>query len=204
MTLTVRHNAPTLKSTAVCPACGAPMEPEAKVCTQCGLDLATGKQLKGASGRNTLLPFALMVLVFGVIVATYVLMREHPQGYSETKATEGQAVDTPGEGTLQPILEDPQDTFSTKKARAAEVARQQLDESEPLYQIGDPVELRQKNGILHRGTLMGYSGEGTNRVAIVATPINEIGVYLSVLDNPSRRRADPEYREQFLQHLLNQ
>ena len=93
--------------------------------------------------------------------------------------------------------------FDAKKARAEQTFRQQLDAREPLYQINETVELRRKNGILDKGTLTGFSGTGTGRVALVATALGEVGVPLNLLDNASRRRVDPEYREAFVRHVLN-
>ena len=93
--------------------------------------------------------------------------------------------------------------FAAKKAEAERNLRLQLAAREPLYKLNEPVELRRKNGLLDKGTLSGFAGDGTNRVALVATPRGEIGVPLHMLDNPTRRRIDPEYREAFIQHLLS-
>lgn len=83
-------------------------------------------------------------------------------------------------------------------ATAEQDSRSQQDESEPLFRIGDPVELRRQNGIVDQGILTGFSGAGTDRVAVVATPTGEIGVPLATLAESSRRRLDAEYREQFV------
>ena len=93
--------------------------------------------------------------------------------------------------------------FAAKKAEAERNLRLQLASREPLFKLNDPVELRRKNGLLDKGTFSGYAGEGTNRVALLATPRGEIGVPLNALDNPTRRRIDPDYREAFIQHLLS-
>ena len=96
-----------------------------------------------------------------------------------------------------------QAAFAEKKAKAEQNLRLQLASREPLYQPNEAVELRRKNGIIDKGVFTGFSGSGTGRVALVATPTGEIGVPLALLDNPSRRRLDPEYREAFIQHLLS-
>jgi hypothetical protein len=93
--------------------------------------------------------------------------------------------------------------FAAKKVQAERNLRQQLETREPLHKLGDTVELRRKNGVLNKGTLQRFSGVGTNRAAVVATPLGEISVPLVSLDNASRRRMDPEYREAFIQHLLS-
>ena len=93
--------------------------------------------------------------------------------------------------------------FEAKKAQAEKNLRLQLATREPLYAQNEPVELRRKNGVVDKGTLSGFAGTGTNRVALVATGTGEVGVPLVSLDLPSRRRLDPEFREAFIQHLLN-
>ncbi|HOT83050.1 MAG: hypothetical protein KBC66_02025 [Kiritimatiellae bacterium] len=72
-----------------------------------------------------------------------------------------------------------------------------------VYKINDVVELRRLNGITDTGILMGFSGEGTSRVAILAAPTGEIGVPLVALDPASRRCLDPKFHEAFIQHLMN-
>ena len=89
-----------------------------------------------------------------------------------------------------------------KKFEAEQNLRLQLDVREPLYGPNELVELRRKNGIVDKGTFTGFAGEGTNRVALVATALGEVGVPIGALDPASRRRLDPEFREAFIQHLL--
>ena len=100
--------------------------------------------------------------------------------------------------------------IATQKAEADHVEqeaeqalRQQLDESEPLYKINETVELRRTNGFIDKGTLTSFSGTGTGRVALVATPTHEIGVPLESLDSSSRRRLDPDFREAYIAHRLS-
>jgi hypothetical protein len=93
--------------------------------------------------------------------------------------------------------------FEAKKARAEQTFRQQLDAREPLCRTNETVELRRKNGLVDKGTFTGFSGTGTGRVALVATFTGQIGVPLVALDTPSRCRLDPEFREAFIQHMLN-
>jgi len=206
MTLTLRHNAPSLNSTGTCPSCGAAIEPEAKLCTQCGMDFVSGKQIREASGGGWKLPAAglLVLAVLAAGLLAFFMLRENPQAAAEGTGPIVPAVTEEPTAADRPQAEDPRTAFEAKKRQATQQAREQLDKSQPLVQIGDAVELRRKNGLVDRGTLQGYSGSGTGRVAIVATPTGEVGVPLRALDKPSRRRADPEYREQFLQHLMSQ
>ncbi len=85
---------------------------------------------------------------------------------------------------------------------AEQALRQQLDEREPLYKINETVELQRTNGFIDKGTLTSFSGTGTGRVALVATPTREIGVPLEVLDSSSRRRLDPDFREAYIAQML--
>lgn len=205
MTLTLRHNAPSLTSTGTCPSCGAPIEPGAKLCTQCGMELLTGKQSPKASGGGRKLPVTglLVLLALAAGLPAFFMLRENPPVASEEASPITPAVTEESPAADLPQMEDPRAAFEAKKREATQQAREQLDEAQPLYQIGETVELRRKNGLVDRGTLQGYSGSGTGRMAIVATPTREVGVPLTALDKPSRRRADPEYRKQFLQHLLS-
>ena len=99
-------------------------------------------------------------------------------------------------------LEAERVAFEAKKVQAEQNLRQQLDAREPLYKLGETVELRRKNGVFNKGTLQRFSGTGTNRVAIIASATGEIEVPLITLDPTPRRRMDPEYREAFIQHIL--
>ncbi len=93
--------------------------------------------------------------------------------------------------------------FEAKKAEAELTLRQQLETREPMHKLGDVVELRRRNGVIHKGELERFSGTGTERVAVVATAMGEIGVPLVTLDPPSRRRMDRDYREAFIAHMLS-
>jgi phage FluMu protein Com len=93
--------------------------------------------------------------------------------------------------------------FEAKKFEAEQNLRLQLDTQAPLYQTNENVELRRKNGVVDKGTLTSFSGTGTGRVVLVATPVGEIGVPLILMDTPSRLRLDPEYREAYIQHRMS-
>lgn len=93
--------------------------------------------------------------------------------------------------------------FEARKFEAEQNLRLQLDTQAPLYQTNENVELRRKTGIFDKGTLTSFSGTGTGRVALVATPAGEIGIPLVALDTPSRLRLDPEFREAYIQHRMS-
>ncbi len=119
----------------------------------------------------------------------------------ETNAPAMPAGPTPGEIAAQEA-EAARAAFEEKKFEAEQNLRFQLDTRQPLYVQNERVELRRKNGIVDKGTLTGFAGAGTGRVALVATPIGEIGVPLAALDTPSRLRLDEEYREAYIQHMM--
>lgn len=93
--------------------------------------------------------------------------------------------------------------FEARKTQAERTLRQRLDASEPMYKLGETVELRRKNGLVNKGELQHFSGTGNERVAVMATATGEIGVPLTALDSPSRRRMDPDYREAYIAHMLS-
>jgi type IV secretory pathway VirB10-like protein len=93
--------------------------------------------------------------------------------------------------------------FEARKAQAERTLRQQLETREPMHTLGETVELRRKNGLVHKGELQRFSGTGNERVAVVTTSTGEIGVPLVALDGPSRRRMDADYREAYIAHMLS-
>ncbi len=201
--LTVLHDASRLNATQTCPSCNAAVTPDDVICTHCGTNLSTGEKTKGASSGSAAKRIALLgCLVVAAILAFFLWPETGP---SETPEKEPAATPraTPEEIASKRAKEN-RATFETKKAQAEQTLQQQLDSKTPLYKIGDTVELRRKNGIFHKGTLQGFSGSGEERVAIIATTMGEVDVPLNSLDNPSRRRADADYRERFVQHLLSQ
>ncbi len=204
MTLTVRHNAPTLNATGTCPSCGAPIDPEATFCTECGMDFVSGKQIRVASGGwKRLVPGLLVLVVLAAGLLVFFRLGRHPQTAPEETKPIAPAVTEEQAAAVPPQIEDSRAAFEAKKKAAEETVRQRLDASEPLYVLSDTVEVRRKNGLVHKGTLQGFSGTGEKRVAVIATSVGEVGIPLIALDNPSRRRIDAEYREGFIQHLLN-
>jgi hypothetical protein len=86
----------------------------------------------------------------------------HPRGTRRPQA-EAQRVALAAQAEAERLA------FEAKKAQAEANLRLQLDTREPLHKLNDTVELRRKNGVLHKGTLQRFSGAGTNRMAIVIT-----------------------------------
>ena len=93
--------------------------------------------------------------------------------------------------------------FEAKKRQAELKLRQKLDAGKPMYKVDGAVELRRRNGVIDKGMLRGFSGEGTQRAALIEKPTGKASVPLVSLDPDSRIRLDPEYREAFIRHLLS-
>jgi multidrug efflux pump subunit AcrA (membrane-fusion protein) len=94
--------------------------------------------------------------------------------------------------------------FEAKKAQALETFRVRLDQTEPMYQAGETVELRTRNGLVHKGTLKRYGRRDGVRFAVLATELNgDVEVPVPNLDPVSRRRCDAEFREAYLQRFID-
>jgi hypothetical protein len=202
----IQRNAPNLSGAKPCPGCQAPIARDAVLCIHCGYDLATGKKARGPG-----LPWKkyLWVPLLGAGIF-FLGLNAVQRGKSDP------AAQAPAESAAPPRVDDSEpaaldkhsapnarEIFEAKKVLAEETFRRQLDAQEPPYALNEPVELRRANGFIDKGTLMGFSGDGTNRVAIVAAARGEIGVPLVALDPSSRRRLDPDYREAFIRHVLS-
>jgi len=202
---TVLHDAPRLNATRNCPSCNTAVTPEDAICTQCGTNLSTGQKTKGSSSGSAMKWIALSIgLLLAVgLLAFFLWPKTEPSASPAVEKPAAVPRATPKEIANKQAKEN-RATFETKKAQAEQTLQQQLDSKTPLYKIGDTVELRRKNGVFHKGTLQGFSGSGDDRIAIIATHMGEVDVPLISLDNPSRRRADEDYRKRFVQHLLSQ
>jgi type IV secretory pathway VirB10-like protein len=75
-----------------------------------------------------------------------------------------------------------------------------LNRAAPPFELGDRVELRRTNGMLHRGQLVSVS---SNDLLIVDGEIRE-RVPLRELDYPSRLRVDPVMRESLIERRLRE
>ena len=197
----ILRNAPNLSGAKPCPNCRAQIARDALLCIHCGYDIATGRPARrpGRSWKHLLWIPLLGAGIF--LLASSAVRRNKPDPAEPTPPPPA----TPSEPDAPDLRAAPnaRETFEAQKVLAAETFRRRLDAQEPLAALNEPVELRRANGFLDKGTLTGFAGAGTNRVALVATPTGEIGVPLVALDNPSRRRVDPEYREAFIQHVMS-
>jgi hypothetical protein len=202
----IQRNAPNLSGAKPCPSCQTPIARDAVLCTHCGYDFATGQKARGPG-----LPWKkhLWVPLLGAGIV-FLALNAVQRGKSDPAAQAPTKQPAPPKATaFEPAALDKhsapnaREIFEAKKILAEETFRRQLDAQEPPYALNEPVELRRVNGFIDKGTLMGFSGDGTNRVAIVAAARGEIGVPLVALDPSSRRRVDAEFREAFIRHVLS-
>lgn len=197
----ILRNAPNLSGAKPCPNCQAQIACDATLCVHCGYDFATGRKARGP-GRPWKKYLWIPLLGAGLFfLALNAHLRDKPGSVKPLPPAQT-AVSMP-EAPDSHAAPNAREIFEAKKVLAEETFRRQLDAQEPPYALNAPVELRRANGFIDKGTLMGFSGAGTARVAIVAAARGEIGVPLEALDPSSRRRLDPDYREAFIRHVLS-
>ena len=197
----IQRNAPNLSGAKPCPSCGETIARDASACIHCGYNLATGEKARTRTGHGKRrFWLALAAAFFAAAVATFWLRPPRPAAPPPASAPAPEpAVSSPAAG---PAAKNPDD-FSARKAAAVMDFRKEMDAREPLFKMNDSIELRRKNGIVDKGILTDIRGTGAARVALLATPVGEIGVPLNTLDSASRRRVDPLYREAYIQHMLS-
>lgn len=181
--LQILHDAPNLRAGGPCPKCQTLIPAGDTVCVRCGYNLATHRKTKGvrpASGRKAWPVVAAAILLFIAAAAIHKRPPEAPE----------------------PAAPEPAG-LAEQKARAEQVFRQKLDETLPLHAPEDPVDLRRSNGQVVRGTLLRFAGNGTNRLALVATEEGTSLVPVAELDPPSRLRLDPDFRDRYVRRMLN-
>ncbi len=207
--MSILHDAPTLRGGKACPSCNTQAGREAMLCVQCGYNFKTGEKATGGSwfAKHKFLVLSQIAgVIFSIAILAFVFWPEqkttHSSGSTAKVSVKPVAVPSAKE-IAATEAEAERAAFKDKKKQAEATLRRQFDEREPLYHVSETVELRRQNGVFHKGTLQGFSGEGTNRLAVVATSVGEVGIPLTTLDKPSRRRIDADYRERVIQHLLS-
>ncbi len=194
----IQRNAPNLSGAKPCPSCGETIARDASACIHCGYNLATGARTRSCNCRNARRSWLILAAVALAAGATSVWLRPKAPGSTPAPAPEP-AAPAPVAAAAAPAEAD----FAARKAAAALEFRAALDAREPLFKLNDNVELRRKNGIVDKGILTDIRGTGAARMALLATPVGEIGVPMNTLDSPSRRRVDSLYREAYIQHMLS-
>lgn len=94
--------------------------------------------------------------------------------------------------------------FEAKKAQALETFRARLDQTEPMYQLGEVVELRTKNGLVRKGVLKYFGRRDGVRFARIETELaGNLEIPITEMDPATRRRCDEEYRTAYIQHFID-
>ena len=94
--------------------------------------------------------------------------------------------------------------FEAKKAQALETFRARLDQTEPMYQLGEVVELRTKNGLVRKGVLKYFGRRDGVRFARLETELaGNLEIPITDMDPATRRRCDEEYRAAYIQHFID-
>ena len=200
----IQRNAPNLSGAKPCPSCGETIARDASACIHCGYNLATGARTRSCNCRNARRSWLILAAVALAAGATSIWLRPKTPGSTPAPAPEPAAPAPAAEAAAPAEATAPAEAdFAARKAAAAMDFRAELDAREPLFKINDNVELRRKNGIVDKGILTDIRGTGAARMALLATPVGEIGVPMNTLDSPSRRRVDSLYREAYIQHMLS-
>lgn len=205
----IQRNAPNLSGAQPCPNCGKTIARNATLCVHCGYHLQTGETARRATSGQGLgmWPWVLVLASIGLGIFFWQQSRGRRPPRPTARAIPAEpATATPAAPTAGPeAMATPAapDDFSARQAAAIAQLQARLDADEPLFQVNESVEVRRKNGQIHRGTFSGIAGDGANRVALIAGASGEIGVPLNQLDGPSRRRVDSDYRAGYIRWRLN-
>lgn len=217
--LHVRRDAPTLAGGKPCPRCQAMLAPDAVACHHCGFVFA-GRHW--ARGLPLLRAAWLLIGLAGLLVVGTIAFNRWrlpaktaavpPAPPAQTAPAETPAVPaaipSADDHPVPPVVETPSPPpdddharLEAQKALAEKAFRSRLDETMPLYQNQDQVELRLKTGRIIHGTLV-LAGRGTNRVAVLETDEGKSIIGYADMDRDSRLRLDIKYREQYTRRML--
>ena len=94
--------------------------------------------------------------------------------------------------------------FEAKKAQALETFRARLDQTEPMIQPGETVELRTRNGLVQKGVFKRYGRRDGVRFAVLETELNgTLEIPIQDMDPATRRRCDAEFRAAYIQRFID-
>lgn len=94
--------------------------------------------------------------------------------------------------------------FEAKKAQALETFRARLDQTEPMIQPGETVELRTRNGLVQKGLFKRYGRRDGIRFAVLETELNgTLEIPIQDMDPATRRRCDAEFRAAYIQRFID-
>ena len=122
------------------------------------------------------------------------------QAEADKKAAEARAA----EEAAAAEAEAQRQAFEAKKAQALETFRARLDQTEPMFQPGETVELRTRNGVIQKGVLKRFGRRDDTRFVLLETELNgNVEIPIQNLDPASRRRCDADFRAAYIQHFID-
>ena len=90
------------------------------------------------------------------------------------------------------------------KFQALETFRARLDQTEPMIQPGETVELRTRNGLVQKGVFKRYGRRDGVRFAVLETELNgTLEIPIQDMDPATRRRCDAEFRAAYIQRFID-
>jgi hypothetical protein len=126
-----------------------------------------------------------------------------PEPLSEEEtAVEGGQADVASSETEDPVEDEPAGMSDDERAlvekQFREVATTRLERQFPLHAVGDLVEVRRANGLVHRGHLL----KMTDEEILVETEAEVVEIPLSALDRRSRVGFDKAFRAGLVEHQV--
>lgn len=181
-------------------------------CGRCGFDRRLGRRSLSAEPPRG--PRRLRFLLLGGIFALAIIValalqggfsmdpRKRPQPPEPVARIESPAaVATTPSSTDAPFAPAPQTSESPELDGHRETVRAKLDQNRPLYEPGQEIELRTSIGQIKRGILVARL---TDRIVMQPKEGGTETVGFSSLDNLTRLRCDPAYRDQYIEYRSRQ
>ncbi|MBN1268711.1 MAG: hypothetical protein JXB04_03920 [Kiritimatiellae bacterium] len=186
-----------------CPHCGAPMASDAVLCVACGRDVRTGrrKKMKRRAALRRAGAFFLFLLLVGAGLAAWTRWGDSCRRWLErgeyTNVCD-KVLATIADLTTNAVtaIREAPLTRKPDPAKQRELLAARLDVQCPLFQEGEEVALRGKDGIVTRGI---YIGTGDGKVCLEGAGAEEVTVEVTLLDCATRLRCDLAFREAFIE-----
>jgi hypothetical protein len=169
------------------------------VCRKCGFDRRLGRRplVSALPRRSRALRIVLLiaVAVVAVVLASRLAWRDalRREAESSPRSTPAPAVAT----ETVPATPPPATPLDVERA----LVREKLDRNQPLFKEGDEAAVRTKVGQIKRGRVVGRS---TESVVLEARPGEEDTILFSDMDQASRLRCDPQFRESYVRYRAAQ
>lgn len=122
-----------------------------------------------------------------------------PESASETNGSDAAATGVQPETEQPAEPAEPAIDWAAIETEQMERATAELDRRAPMFELGEAIELRLTNGIIHRGIFQNLRA-GTLFLAVTTNDVVELPV--ESLDRGSRTRVEPEYRERYIEFFV--